>query len=180
MPSDDERMLAAMAHASIIMNAFSGGGIIAAAVIWATQRGRSPFVAHHALQALLFQGAGLLLTLLGLLAWGASVTVGLLPALLRPDLYAGGPPPFFWLALLLGVGLLSFVLGGVAYAFVGAAQAWRGQPFSYALLGRLALPPQPRPRRPAITGPLAASDAPTPAHAPPEPPVMPPPADDKP
>jgi uncharacterized Tic20 family protein len=180
MPSDDERMLAALAHASIIMNGFSGGGIIAAAAIWATQRGRSPFVARHALQALLFQGLGLLLTLLGLLFWGGCMALGLLPALLRPDLYAGGPPPFFWLALLLGVALLSFVLGGVAYALVAAAQAWRGQPFSYALVGRLALPAEPRPRPAAITGPLAAPEAPAGPPEAPAPAEAPPPTDNEP
>lgn len=175
MPSDDERMLAALAHASIIMNSISGGGIVAAAVIWATQRHRSAFVARHALQALLFQGLGLLLTLLGLLAWAGCVVVGLLPAIVRPDLYTSGPPPFFWLALLGGVGLLGFVLGGVAYALVAAAQAWRGQPFSYALVGRLAAP-LPRPARSdAITGPLEAMLPPLP-----EPPVMPPPANNEP
>lgn len=147
MPSDDQRMLAALAHAGIVMNSLGGGGIIAAAVIWATQRDRSAFVARHALQALLFQGLGLLLTLLALLG---------------------------------GAGLLSFVLGGVAYALVAAAQAWRGQPFSYALVGRLASPPALRHQRAAIIGPLATLETPGAAASRIEPPVMPPPADNEP
>ena len=177
MPSDDERLLAALAHASIIMNTLSGAGIIAAGAIWVTQRERSAFVGRHALQALLFQFAGLLCVLVGGLAWGGCAALGLLPALLRPDLYTGGPPPFFWLALLLGLGLLSFVLGGVAYALVAAAQAWRGHPFSYPLVGRLAYPSQARSARAVIAEPPAAAEEP-PADA--APPVMPPTTNDEP
>ena len=126
MPSEDERTLAALAHASIILNIVSMGGIVAAAVIWATQRRRSAFVAQHAFQALVFQGLGLALTLLGALGWGGCMLLGLLPVVVRPDLYRNGPPAVFWLVLIAGLLLVGFVLAGVLYAAVAAVQAWRG------------------------------------------------------
>ena len=48
--------MAALAHASALLNLFSGaGGLIAALVIWLTQKEKSAWVAFHALQALVFQ-----------------------------------------------------------------------------------------------------------------------------
>ncbi len=48
----DERLLAAVSHASVI---FLGLGLIAPVVIWATQRTKSAYVAFQALQALTYQ-----------------------------------------------------------------------------------------------------------------------------
>src|SRR4030042_1301430 len=52
----DERNLAALAHATILLNfIFPGMGLVAAAVIWLTQRERSSYVGNQALQATVFQ-----------------------------------------------------------------------------------------------------------------------------
>ena len=63
--SSDERTWATLAHASALLNVFSGaGGLIAAAVIWLTQKDKSAWVGFHGLQSLIFQAAVTILTVL--------------------------------------------------------------------------------------------------------------------
>ncbi len=50
--SSDERALAALAHASVILPGF---GFTVPLIIWIVQRKKSTFVTFHALQALLYQ-----------------------------------------------------------------------------------------------------------------------------
>jgi uncharacterized Tic20 family protein len=166
-PSNDERTLAALAHASIVLNSAGLVGLVAAAVIWATQRERSAYVRGHALQALVYQGVVLVLSLVLVLSWGACVALSLLPMALRPDLYSQGDLPGpFWLALS-GM-IIPIVLGVVAtlWGLFGAIQAYRARPFFYALVGRLAAddlrPPAPAP---LAAAPLAV-EAPAPAPQP--------------
>ncbi len=137
--SSDERTLAALAHASIITNGLSLIGLIGAAMIWATQRERSAYVRGHAIQALAFQGLVLVIALILSLSWGLCVALALLPIALRPELYpAGSVPGPFWLAL---SGMILPILFGIAasiYGLFGAFQTYRGKPFYYPLVGRLA------------------------------------------
>lgn len=134
----DERILGALAHASILANIANLAGMIAATLIWATQRERSRFVRAHALQALAYQGAVLLLMTVLFVGWVLCLVLSLLPAVVRPDLYAeGGPPPAFWVALL-ALGLpLGFGVLATLYGLFGAYRVYRGQPFRYLLVGRL-------------------------------------------
>ncbi len=137
MPSNEERLLATLAHASIILNGFNLIGIIGAIAILVSQRQRSEFVRRHAIQALAFQLAGLVATMLLLGTWMACLLISLIPALLRPELYSEGPPMPFWLALGAILLLLLFVLIGIAYGCTGALAAWRGQAFRYLFIGPL-------------------------------------------
>lgn len=156
----DERILAALAHASIAANIFNLAGMIVTTLIWLTQRERSAYVRTHALQALLYQGAVLLLSIALLLFWGMCLVVSLLPAAVRPDLYRTSPPNSFWVALL-GLALpLGFGLLATLYGLLGAYQAYRGRPFRYPLAGRLSREDAPAP------APAPPAAAPAPAHAP--------------
>jgi uncharacterized protein len=169
-PDDDERLLGALAHASIIANIVSMAGIVATTVLWVTQRERSRFVRAHALQALAFQAVVLLALAVMLLAWGACLALSLLPAALRPDLYAeGGPPAAFWVVLVLLVVPLGFAVATTLYGLYGAYRVFRGQPFRYPLVGRVvrrelaALYPPPRtpaPPPPVMPPPVPPSEAP--------------------
>jgi uncharacterized Tic20 family protein len=137
-PSEDERVLAALSHASIVANVVNLAGMIATALIWTMQRDRSPYVRAHALQALVYQGAVLLLSIVLVLFWSACLALSLLPAAIRPDLYRASPPDSFWLAL---AGLLvpvGFGILATLYGLYGAYQTYRGRPFRYPLAGRLA------------------------------------------
>jgi hypothetical protein len=134
----EERVLAALAHVGIVANSFNLLGIIGSVLIWMTQRQRSPYVAAHALQALAFQVVAVLLGILLLLVWGGCLVVAFLPAVLRPTLYQSDLPLAFWLAF--GIGLLLLlvlIVVVVIYGLMGAAAAWRGKPFRYAVVGSL-------------------------------------------
>jgi hypothetical protein len=98
-PSEDERVLAALSHASIVANVANLAGLIATSLIWSTQRERSAYVRAHALQAMIYQGGVLVISIFLVLFWGVCVALSLLPAAVRPDLYRSSPPYSFWLAL---------------------------------------------------------------------------------
>jgi uncharacterized Tic20 family protein len=137
-PSEDERVLAALSHASIVANVVNLAGMIATALIWTMQRDRSPYVRAHALQALVYQGAVLLVSIVLALSWGVCLALSLLPAALRPDLYRASPPDSFWLALAGLVVPIGFGILATVYGLYGAYQVYRGHPFRYPLAGRLA------------------------------------------
>ncbi len=160
-PSEDERVLAALSHASIVANVVNLAGMIATALIWTTYRDRSPYVRAHALQALVYQGAVLLITLFLALFGGLCLALSLLPALLRPDLYRGSPPSYsVWIGVLALLVLIGFCVLATLYGLYGAYQVYRGRPFRYALIGRLARPlPKPLPVAAPITPAPAAMPA---------------------
>lgn len=137
-PSEDERILAALSHASIVANIVNLAGIIATALIWTMQRERSRYVRAHALQALIYQGTVLLIGIGLLLAWGVALILSLLPAMLRPDLYhISNPPTSFWLALIGIVVPIGFVVLATLYGLYGAYRVYRGAPFRYPMIGRI-------------------------------------------
>jgi uncharacterized Tic20 family protein len=138
-PTHEERTLAALAHASIVANGMGLVGILAAALIWATQRERSAYVRAHAMQALAYQGAAILVGLILTLSWGACLAVSLLPLALRPELYTDRTLPApFWLALSSVIVPIGFGILATLYGIVGALQAYRNRSFHYPLFGRLA------------------------------------------
>ena len=168
-PSEDERVLAALSHASIVANVVNLAGMIATSLIWAMHRDRSPYVRAHALQALVYQGAVLLVSLFLALFGGLCLALSLLPALLRPDLYRGSPPSYsVWIGVLALLALIGFGVLATLYGLYGAYQVYRGRSFRYLLIGRLVRPPvNPMPVAPP-SAPLPAA-----AHIEPSPEVAP-------
>ena len=157
-PTEDERVLAALAHASIVANVANLAGMIATALIWTMQRDRSSYVRAHALQALVYQGVVVLISIFMLLFWGVCLALSLLPVALRPDLYRGSLPDSFWLGLL-GVSLpIGWGILATLYGLYGALQVYRNRPFHYPLVGRL-VRRQLAPLGPATPPPAAPPDA---------------------
>src|SRR5262245_37008412 len=118
--SEDERVLAALSHASIVLNIVNLAGMIMTTLIWTTQRERSRYVHAHALQSLVYQGAVLLIGISLALAWGVCLALSLLPAVLRPDLsHVTNPPRSFWLALLGLVVPIGFAILATIYGLYG-------------------------------------------------------------
>ncbi len=157
-PSEDERVLAALSHASVVANAVNLAGMIATSLIWTLHRDRSPYVRAHALQALVYQGAVLLIMLFLALFGGLCLALSLLPVVLRPDLYRGSPPSYsVWIVVLALLALIGFGVLATLYGLYGAYQAYRGRPFRYLLIGRLV--------RSLTPLPVAAPIAPAPAAA---------------
>ncbi|HEY9088687.1 MAG TPA: DUF4870 domain-containing protein [Anaerolineaceae bacterium] len=134
--SQDERVLAAISHVSILMPMV---GFFAPLIIWITQKEKSRYVAFQSLQALAYQFAMILAYLLSM---GCYVAAVFAPILAMPFLASGSSEispligagflfPFVVLALI-GLGAMVFVV----YGLVAAVLAYQGKPFRYALIGR--------------------------------------------
>lgn len=141
----DAWTIAALSHASVLLTlllAFAGGvgaivGLVVPLVIYLSYRERSRFVAIQALQALVYQGAGVLIYLVLVVALALLVTVawtisGLLSAVAIGFLLM---PFALLLTLLMVIILLAAPLAWVAYGLYAAYQVYQGVPFRYALLG---------------------------------------------
>ncbi|NPV06550.1 MAG: DUF4870 domain-containing protein [Anaerolineae bacterium] len=127
----DERLLAALAHALILINFV---GAVGAAVIFALNRERSRYVAFQAAQAAVYQLAGFLLTVGCWVCWTVGYLGSLVPLMADPSAYPE-PPWFFWAGMASMVLPLAFMGLLWLYGLWGAVQAFRGRPFRYLLIG---------------------------------------------
>ncbi|MBO9340586.1 MAG: DUF4870 domain-containing protein [Roseiflexus sp.] len=163
LPDEDERLTAAMAHASIVANVAGLTGLILAVLLWATQRRRSRFVRAHIVQALVYQIGTLLGVIALMLLWSGCLLLSLLPAALRPDLYRDGTlPDTFWIALFGLILPIGYGFAATLYAIYGAYQVYRGNRFAYPLAGRLVQRDLQEPQSPT---PASASSVATPGQS---------------
>ena len=120
--TDDDRLLAALAHGSMWLNLVTGFlGLAVSGGIWLVYRNRSRWVAGQALQATFLQ-------LLYVLAVGAMGTSFGLGAALW---WTGIGLAFFPLGCLVGL----VVVGLFFYSLYGALQAYAGRDFRHPILG---------------------------------------------
>jgi hypothetical protein len=137
--------MAALAHASVLLTlilAFAGGvgallGLVAPLVLYLSYRERSGFVAFHALQALVYQGASILIYLTLVVVLALAVTVawtisGLLSAVVIGFLLM---PLALLITMLMVVMLLGAPLAWVGYGLYAAYKVYQGSDFRYWLLG---------------------------------------------
>jgi hypothetical protein len=144
--SDEERLWAALAHGSALLTlllALATGGIASLLTvfiplgIYLIYREKSPFVAHHALQAFAAQVVGvigfavLLVTLLVtwavLLVISAILVIVLVGLILFPLVFIAG------LVALAATFILP--LGLLIYSMIAAVQAWNGNTYCYPWIG---------------------------------------------
>ncbi|MFN2226811.1 MAG: DUF4870 domain-containing protein [Anaerolineae bacterium] len=132
-PSQDERIMAALAHGSVLM---FGMGIVAAIVLWVTQKEKSRYVAFQALQAVAYHIAGLAIFLVVMGCWLALYFVSFIPLMTTPEESAGGALWIFlvttFLMLVPFVQMGIWILGG----WWGAVRALQGKDFRYVVIGR--------------------------------------------
>jgi len=144
--TQDERIMAALAHASVIIPFW---GLVGAIVVWATQREKSRFVSFQALQGAAYQ---LCLIVLGLIGGGCYMVASFGMFLLMPasmlamgDLSdpntAGGIVAILVAILtsflpfcLMGLFFL-FAAACVCYGLYGAVRVLQGDDFRYAIIG---------------------------------------------
>lgn len=132
--TQDERLMAALAHGSIIAGQM---GIIAAIAVYLTQKDKSLYAARQAAQAAVYQLVGFLVIILGWACWGVFYAATFIPIINDPNQFNDAPPPIFW------VGMVSmicpFILMGIwgFYGIFGAIQAWMGKDFKYAVIGNI-------------------------------------------
>ena len=136
MVNQDERVLAALAHGSILLGLLTGG-IAAALLIWLAQKEKSAYAAFQALQALGYQVVTFIVSLVSWVCWGLVwMAMLLLPLFANPEAYEEVPPAGLWIGLLLiAVPIATHVLI-VLYALWGAVRCLGGHDFTYAVIGR--------------------------------------------
>lgn len=137
--TQDERVLAALAHGSIVLGLFSNGlgGIVAALVIWLVKKEKSAYVAAQALQSLVYQAAVFLVTMLVWCCWGVLYMVLIMvPLMANPGAYESTPPAGLWVGLILMI--VPLIVWGltILYGLWGAVRCLKGEDFKYAIVGR--------------------------------------------
>jgi len=137
-PTQNARTLAGLAHGSILLGLFTNGvgGIVAALVIWATQKDKAPYAAAQALQSMVYQGVTFVITMMAWCCWGILYTVLIMvPLISNPGAYEVTPPAGLWVGLILMA--VPLVLWGVmiAYGLYGAVRCLGGHDFKYAVIG---------------------------------------------
>jgi len=132
--TQDERLMAALAHGSIV-----GGqlGIVAAVVVYLHQKDKSVYAARQAAQAAVYQMAGFLAMVLGWMCWGAFYFATFIPIMNNPNQFNDAPPPLFWVGF--GSMICPFILMGAwwLYGIFAAIQSWMGKDFKYAVVGNI-------------------------------------------
>jgi uncharacterized Tic20 family protein len=137
--TQDERMNAMLACASIILGVFSRGmlGILLAFLIWLTQRNKSSFAARQAAQATLYQLLGIVIALVLWLGWAFTFAGSIFVPLL---INANNPEPLMpytmipaLLAIVIPFGVM---IAWTIYGLYAAWQVWHGKDFSYPLIGQ--------------------------------------------
>lgn len=122
MSEKDERMWAAFAHASILLNLVTGFlGVIAPLVIYLAYKDRSRFVASQAMQGFVFQ-----------LVWwvGGGILVGISWAAVSvASLFIIGI-----LCIPIALILSLIPVAAIIYGIIGALQAYEGKEFRYWLI----------------------------------------------
>lgn len=134
-PTSDEKILAALAHASVIFAFF---GPLAPSLIWAYQRNKSRYVRFHALQAMGYQALTFWVWFIGIFVFiiGIILLSVLLGVLVSEDMLAD--PEFFPFIIQPIIFLGMFGLWGLFFliGIVGAVFCMINRDFNYPLIGR--------------------------------------------
>jgi uncharacterized Tic20 family protein len=136
-PSQDERVVAALGHATVVLPFW---GAIGAIVIWATQKDKSPYVAFQSLQAVVYH---FVLILGGFLA-AACYMCSLLafPIIMATALSAVEPTAEISPAVMLPMAIPFAILGAgmlawfvfVVYGLFAAVATLQGKNFRYVVI----------------------------------------------
>jgi uncharacterized Tic20 family protein len=138
VPNKDEKNMAGLAHGSILLGLFTNGvgGILAALVIWITQRDKSDYVAAQSLQALVYQALVFAITMAAWCCWGALYTAMImLPLITNPGAYETSPPASLWLGLFLMVAPMGLWALTTLYGLYASLRCFGGHDFKYVIVG---------------------------------------------
>ncbi len=138
MPSQDERVMAALAQISVLVPFL---GVVAPIVIWVTQKDKSRYVAFQSLQAIAFQLTMILAWFIGMGCYMCSFFSMFLAIPLASSTESSQSiSPLFGVTMFtpfLVMGLM--FLGGflfILYGIIAAVMTFQGKPFRYAVIGR--------------------------------------------
>lgn len=126
MPSQDDRLMAAVAHLSF----FVGFWLIGPIAFYFIKRKESRFVAFHAMQALVAHVLSTALGILGFMVVVVGMGIAGVAAQKEPAALIG--------MLVLALGFGAFSIGVAVVNAVAAYKAWVGEMWSIPLAGRIA------------------------------------------
>ena len=137
-PTQDERTLAGLAHGSILLGLLTNGvgGIVAALVIWATQKEKSPYAAAQALQAMVYQAVTFVIMMIAWCCWiGLYMAMIFVPLVNDPGAFEAAPPAGLWVGMALMI--VPFGIWGliILYGLYGAVRCLGGHEFRYTIIG---------------------------------------------
>ena len=121
--TNEEMIVSALAHASVILGVVTGGlaGVAIALVLWLIYKDKSRYIAFQAMQALVFQLAiAAVLLLAGITMVISFVTICLIPV-----------------GLILLLALIALPFAALFYGLYGAYETYYGEDFQYAWVGEL-------------------------------------------
>ncbi len=117
--SQDERLMAALAHGSIMIGMM---GIVVSVIIWVTQKEKSVYAARQAMQAAVYQLVGMMVYF-GVIIFGSIAMFSAIRIMENPVRFM-----LCFFAPLVVWGL---------YGLWGAYKCWQGDDFRYPLIGNL-------------------------------------------
>lgn len=132
-PTSDEKVLAALAHASVLFFFF---GPIGATLVWIIQRAKSKYVRYHALQAMGYQVLAFWAWFIGMFVFMFGfIGLSFILAFATSDTASTPPEAIFilqplFVLFIFGAWGLMFLLG-----FVGAVFCMLGKDFRYPIIG---------------------------------------------
>ena len=132
VPSQDERIMAALCHGSLIL---SWIGLAVPVIVWITQKDKSRYVTVQALQALLFPLVRVAVMMVGLGCYLAAAFSTLFSTTAIDSARTSGPPATFLfpLAVLCVMGFFGILF--FAYAVYAIVMTLQGKPFYYIIIG---------------------------------------------
>jgi uncharacterized Tic20 family protein len=134
LPSNDERVMAALGHISAFLPTI---GIIAPIVIWVTQKDKSRYVYFQSLQAIVYHFVLILGWFLAIGCYmlsflGTFVMIPFMSDSTSPYLMGGMLLPF----LIIGLAFLGWFIY-IVYAVVADVLTFQGKDFRYIIIGDL-------------------------------------------
>ncbi len=133
LTQQDERVMAALAHIAVLLPMI---GLIAAIVIWITQKDRSRFVAFQALQAIVFQLLLIVVWIGGMACYMASFFLTFFGTIAFASFGSNGPPVGFLIPVAVIFGMIGLMGIFIIYGIVAAVLTFQGKDFRYPLIGR--------------------------------------------
>lgn len=130
----DERMLALFSHLSLFL-----GGILLPIIFWATNKDKSKFVTFHALQALWFHVAYIVLLIVYIFAFVIILLVAGLGLGALSGATGGAEMPVFMIILIIAFyGLLfAIIFGAIGYSVYMAIKSYKGEVVKYPVIGKM-------------------------------------------
>lgn len=128
-------MLALFSHLSLFL-----GGIILPIIFWATNRDKSKFVTFHALQALWFHIAYIVLIFVLIFFWAIIIFIigGIGLGAMTGATGSKEMPVFFIILMIAFYGMLFlFIFGAIAYSVYMGIKSYQGNWVKYPIIGKM-------------------------------------------